>query len=281
MESNENADIEIDDYEEVNEDTEKTNVKSNSDDFDFLKENVSAFVSEIIRYKLKDKHKPTTSVPSVIKKKFNSIKDDQHKISINSQKQIALEYLNEAIVLKASDHRHYLNRCYCYLRMNKYNLALEDAKYVLQTSKDNLHIYLANVRAGQASFGLQKYYEAEIYLTRATFIEPENYHTQRELMRVKLANLVEMGFQEKDALFALELHSSTTEAIEYLIENNACSNKSKFNDFEILHNDYNNMIYSSDDDEKPSTVEILNKIMNYKAGDRKLHNNLTNSPKAK
>lgn len=31
----------------------------------------------------------------------------------------ALEYLCEAIQFNSTDHRHYLNRSYCYLRMNK------------------------------------------------------------------------------------------------------------------------------------------------------------------
>ena len=49
---------------------------------------------------------------------------------------------------------------------------------------------------------------AETYFKEALRTCPESYYVQRELLRVKVTHITNMGFTKKDALLALEKHPS-------------------------------------------------------------------------
>lgn len=56
----------------------------------------------------------------------------------------------------------------------------------------------------------QNYLLAEIILNVAVELKPENVYSQRELMRVKVSQIENMGYSKRDALLSLEKHSTVS-----------------------------------------------------------------------
>ncbi|XP_058803705.1 uncharacterized protein LOC131671360 [Phymastichus coffea] len=191
-----------------------------------------------------------------------------------------LNSLVEAMQLNPTDDRHYLNRCYCYLRLNRPSLALADAHYVLQTSSHYDHRFIAYLRAGKASMALQKYTQAENYFKNSLSIKSDNVYAQREYMRSKISKITSLGYTEKSAVLALRKYSKTQQAINYLGNLNIINKKDKsdnnyeyFDDIENL----DDLIYSSDEDEKPNCTSLINNILNYEPMSTKMFHLLTKS----
>ncbi|XP_016844129.1 uncharacterized protein LOC100678128 [Nasonia vitripennis] len=183
----------------------------------------------------------------------------------------ALQCITAAIDYNQSDYRHYLNRCYCFLRMKQPVFALADAQYVIRLCTNIGHLFIANLRAGQAAYALQDYKQAEYFLKEATRMDPENYHAQRELLRVKISHIISLGFNEKDALMALQKYPSVLEAISYLNKSQKNSSISKFNNnFDIRDYNCDDMVFSSGDEEESENFETFNRMLNYQPGKVKI-----------
>ncbi|OXU22432.1 hypothetical protein TSAR_002842 [Trichomalopsis sarcophagae] len=185
----------------------------------------------------------------------------------------ALKCFTKALAHNPKDSRHFLNRCYCYLRLSENKLALSDAERVLEKSRTDLYLFLARLRAGQALFGLKKYHQAETYLKQALAVHPNNVYAKRELLRVQIKRIVYNGYNERDAILALKMHPTTLEAISYLSTNNTrplgSNGPQVDDDLNVAYHDLSDVYYSSDEDDDPSDFEFLNDMSNYQPG--KIH----------
>ncbi|XP_016844076.1 tetratricopeptide repeat protein 31-like [Nasonia vitripennis] len=179
----------------------------------------------------------------------------------------ALKCFTKALADNPKDIRHFLNRCYCYLRLSENKLALSDAERVLEKSRTDLYLFLARLRAGQALFGLKKYHQAETYLKQALAVHPNNVHAKRELLTVQIKRIVYNGYNERDAILALKMHPTTLGAISYLSSNNirpmGSNGPQVDDDLNVPYHDLSDVYYSSDEDVDPSNFEFLNDMSNY------------------
>ena len=53
-------------------------------------------------------------------------------------------------------------------------------------------------------------------------------------------------------------------------KNNTSINNSFSNNFDFIYDNYDDLVYSSDEDEKPTNIEIANRILHYEPGKTKL-----------
>ncbi|KAJ8684427.1 hypothetical protein QAD02_020219 [Eretmocerus hayati] len=183
-----------------------------------------------------------------------------------------LHYINDAINYCENNLRLYLNRSYCYLRMNQNNLALADAQHVLLETSNYGFKFMANLRAGQASLALKEFQNAEKYFSDAVKTNPYNHHARRELMRAKITHLIAKGCKERDVLLALRKCSSFWDAMKLDTNSKIQKNGSFLRNIEDSYNldDCDHLVYASDDDEKSSSVGVMNQFLKYIPGKTKL-----------
>jgi stress-induced-phosphoprotein 1 len=89
----------------------------------------------------------------------------------NKQYDEALKCYNEAILADPNDHIHYSNRSACYLNLNNFEKALEDANQCISIKPDWAKGYL---RKGTAEFKLEKPDEAAESFKKGLEIDPNS-----------------------------------------------------------------------------------------------------------
>ncbi|XP_014208084.1 uncharacterized protein LOC106639141 [Copidosoma floridanum] len=179
---------------------------------------------------------------------------------LNNNLTSAINCLTKAMSLNPSDYRHYLNRSYCYLRVEKPSYALSDAQTVIQSTKNLGFLFMANLRAGQSEHILKKYPQSETFLREALSIYPDSPHAQRELLRVQIARIMEHDHPEKHAIFALEKFNSTADAIKYLKDNYIPKGNDSEPETFLFDSEYDNQVIDESNMEN-SYAEALNRLM--------------------
>jgi stress-induced-phosphoprotein 1 len=98
-------------------------------------------------------------------------KDKGNTFIKNKHYEEALNCYNEAIKADPKDHIHYSNRSACYINLNNFQKALEDAEQCIKIKPDWAKGYL---RKGMAEFKLDKLEEAAETYKKGLEIDPNN-----------------------------------------------------------------------------------------------------------
>ncbi|XP_033220011.1 neurofilament medium polypeptide-like [Belonocnema kinseyi] len=198
-----------------------------------------------------------------------SLGKEAYKLIMSENISQAVQFLSEAILINTYDLRHFLNRSFCYLRLGAYNLALKDAQVVIKYTSERDELFKAKFRCGQALCGLQNFEEAEKYLDEAYNFSQADPHIHRELIRVRILQLLYMGFREKDILEAFKERSSVPEVVSKLTEKTL---NEEDEDYSYGSECDEDDIYNSDDEENPSCTRMLTNMLRYQpaAGIKKL-----------
>ncbi|XP_051163846.1 uncharacterized protein LOC127283181 [Leptopilina boulardi] len=175
----------------------------------------------------------------------------------------AIQFLNEAIRFNSFELRHFLNRSFCYLRIGEYKSALKDAESVIKVTKDNEQLVTAKFRAGQAYCGLQNFKEAEKFLDEAYNFSQANSAIHQELLRVKILQLLSMGFRERDILEVLRDCPTVEGAITLLADKTITDDDDNDYIYKNVDNDDDDDIYNSDDEDNPCLTRLFRSLSNY------------------
>ncbi|XP_078421234.1 uncharacterized protein LOC144694550 isoform X1 [Cetorhinus maximus] len=123
----------------------------------------------------------------------------------------AVELFTEAVQFDPKDHRYFGNRSYCYDRLRKYNLALEDAETSIRLAADWPKGYF---RKGRALLGIKKYAEAESAFQVVLQLDKDCDDAVHELFKVRMFRLMNMGFTQQQSLIALQQHRTVEAALD-------------------------------------------------------------------
>uniref|UniRef100_UPI00398ED6AA uncharacterized protein n=1 Tax=Pristiophorus japonicus TaxID=55135 RepID=UPI00398ED6AA len=123
----------------------------------------------------------------------------------------AVELFTEAVQFDPKDHRYFGNRSYCYDRLQKYNLALEDAETSIRLAADWPKGYF---RKGRALLGIKRYAEAESAFEVVLQLDKDCDDAVNELFKIRILRLMNMGFTQQQSLMALRQHRSVEAALD-------------------------------------------------------------------
>ncbi|XP_038678274.1 tetratricopeptide repeat protein 31 isoform X1 [Scyliorhinus canicula] len=123
----------------------------------------------------------------------------------------AVELFTEAVQFDPKDHRYFGNRSYCYDRLRKYSLALEDAETSIRLAADWPKGYF---RKGRALLGIKRYAEAESALEMVLRLDKDCDDAVNELFKVRMLRLMNMGFTQQQSLMALQQHQTVEAALD-------------------------------------------------------------------
>ncbi|XP_048406954.1 uncharacterized protein zgc:123010 isoform X2 [Stegostoma tigrinum] len=123
----------------------------------------------------------------------------------------AVELFTEAVEFNPKDHRYFGNRSYCYDRLQKYNLALEDAETSIRLAADWPKGYF---RKGRALVGIKRYSEAESAFELVLQLDKDCDDAVNELFKVRMFRLMSMGFTQQQSLMALQQHRTVEAALD-------------------------------------------------------------------
>ncbi|XP_057337943.1 phosphatidylinositol 4-phosphate 5-kinase-like isoform X1 [Microplitis mediator] len=185
------------------------------------------------------------------------------RLIMKGQKADAIYYFTKAIKLNKLDIRHYINRSYCYLNVGSYIEALSDIKFVISRTDDPVLISIMKCRQAQALMGLEHYNEAETCFQEALNVLPDCLPVKFELYRMKIIQLINMGFSER---YILEIFRETPlikmkDAIAILCELNSDYDKQFYDN--NINNDIESEIFQSDSEDNPSNTSIFMEIFDY------------------
>ncbi|XP_060698212.1 uncharacterized protein zgc:123010 isoform X4 [Hemiscyllium ocellatum] len=129
----------------------------------------------------------------------------------------AVELFTEAVQFDPKDHRYFGNRSYCYDRLRKYNLALEDAETSIRLAADWPKGYF---RKGRALVGIKRYAEAESAFELVLQLDKDCDDAVKELFKVRMFRLMNMGFTQQQSLMALQQYQTVEAALDSHLELN-------------------------------------------------------------
>ncbi|XP_043568947.1 uncharacterized protein zgc:123010 isoform X2 [Chiloscyllium plagiosum] len=129
----------------------------------------------------------------------------------------AVELFTEAVQFDPKDHRYFGNRSYCYDRLGKYNLALEDAETSIRLAADWPKGYF---RKGRALVGIKRYAEAESAFELVLQLDKDCDDAVKELFKVRMFRLMNMGFTQQQSLMALQQYQTVEAALHSRLELN-------------------------------------------------------------
>ncbi|XP_043271803.1 uncharacterized protein [Venturia canescens] len=203
--------------------------------------------------------KGTKQVPVKFNKTPEGFGIEALKMIKNGIFPMAIHYLSRAIDLDPIDTRHYINRSFCYLRTGDYEKALGDIKFASEHFTDVAELAKAKCREGQAYCGLGNYQAAELAFENCLKLTPKCPYAKRELRRMQVCQMVSMGFNERNAILALQKCLNTADAIN-LLSTTMSTNESSYDSTESATDDE---IYQSDEEEEISNESLLSKTLNY------------------
>lgn len=143
--------------------------------------------------------------------KFGSNGND---LVMNGQYYEAIDNFNNAIKYNPYDYRFYLNRAYCYEKIELFHLALADTEAAIYLKPD---ITKCHYRKSKALSGLRLFTQAEDALKRVLKLEPDCKEAHEELNMVRVAGLMDLGFDEDISNEAAKTYDSISEATESLL----------------------------------------------------------------
>ncbi|XP_074643081.1 uncharacterized protein LOC141900199 isoform X2 [Tubulanus polymorphus] len=146
----------------------------------------------------------------------------------------AVDLFTEAIKLDPKDFRFFGNRSYCYDRITLYEKALRDADKAISLAPDWPKGYF---RKGRALAGLKLSADAEQAFMQVLKLDRNCEDAQQELIRVRTAQITEMGFSQQQAEAAIRQYGTVQGALDSLLAGVAENS---------LNNDYSTV---SEDDE--------------------------------
>ncbi|XP_054156905.1 uncharacterized protein LOC128955277 [Oppia nitens] len=109
----------------------------------------------------------------------------------------AIGLLTKAIELNPSDFRYYANRSLAFYRLNRYEMAAQDA---LKAVRLNPRCPANYVRLAAALNGRRRYRDAEVAALRALALEPTLRIAAYELLMARKMALISVGFDKHDVL---------------------------------------------------------------------------------
>ncbi|KAH0568623.1 uncharacterized protein LOC123268244 [Cotesia glomerata] len=186
------------------------------------------------------------------------------RLIMKGQKADAIYYFSKAIQLDhLEDIRHYINRSYCYLNVGSYLEALSDIKFVISRTDDPVLISIMKCRQAQAFMGLEHFNEAEKCFQEALNVLPDCLPVKFELYRMKIVQLINMGFSERYILkvFRKTPLINVKDAIAILYE--LSNDYDKKLDDSNISSDIETEIFQSDSDDNPSNTSIFKEVFDY------------------
>ncbi|XP_054163137.1 uncharacterized protein LOC128960971 [Oppia nitens] len=161
----------------------------------------------------------------------------------------AIELYSRAIDLYPFDYRFYLNRAYCYEKIDLFHLAFTDSEEAI---KQQPNIEKCYFRKARALTGLREYQRAEETYKMVLKTNPNCPETRRDLIQVRCEALQDMGFDREMAIKSAMTSDSIREAIDQLLAT-AATNEDVYNNANQLPvdnyvdaNTANNNGYTSD-----------------------------------
>ncbi|RWS30667.1 uncharacterized protein B4U80_12211, partial [Leptotrombidium deliense] len=157
----------------------------------------------------------------------------------------AIELLSSAIGLYTKDYRFFVNRSYCYENVQKYFLALKDAKRAIKLNAEKSKCYF---RKGKALLGLRMFSEAETAFLKVIELEDgHNAVATAQLLDVRVQAIVSLGFQNDVAMLKASQFKCVADI--YANRDSICSD-------EMTENETNDMDFNSGN----STIKIINSL---------------------
>jgi curved DNA-binding protein CbpA len=126
----------------------------------------------------------------------------------------AVDLFTEAIRLYRDDHRYYANRSFCYDHLQQYDRALKDAVTCIKLSPTWAKGYF---RKGRALIGLLQFSDAEIAFQEVLKLDKQCVDAEHELVRIRVQQLVDMGFSNKQSEVAIKKHGNVQQALDSLL----------------------------------------------------------------
>ncbi|PIK61936.1 hypothetical protein BSL78_01161 [Apostichopus japonicus] len=126
----------------------------------------------------------------------------------------AIELFSQAISLDPNDHRFFGNRSYCFDQTGLYEKALKDAERAINLSKEWPKGYF---RKGRALAGLQSFNEAEKAYEQVLKLDSACEEAVQELKKVRVCQLIDMGFTKVQSEIAVLKFGSVQDAAEALL----------------------------------------------------------------
>ncbi|XP_026284009.1 uncharacterized protein LOC113210306 [Frankliniella occidentalis] len=151
----------------------------------------------------------------------------------------AIELFTRALRNVPNDHRYWGNRSFCYFQIGAYQQALEDAECAIQLAPNSPK---GHYRRAEALAGLKDLVTAEKSFEKVLELDVECKDAMDELLNIRMLRLTEMGFSRKQAFAALKKHTTLEAAVEALM-----CNENLNIDLEE-EEDEKNMVYQSDED---------------------------------
>lgn len=127
--------------------------------------------------------------------------------------QMAVKYFTDAIKHNPKEYKLFGNRSSCYEKLLQYEKALTDAEIALSM---NPKWVKGLYRKGKALVGLKRYYDARLTYSEILKLDHSCQDTAKELMRVQIMQLMEMGFTKEQSSNALIINGTVEKAIENL-----------------------------------------------------------------
>lgn len=173
----------------------------------------------------------------------------------------AIEKYTEAIKMDPSDHRLYVNRSYCYDKLNHFLEALIDAEKAISIDPTWPKGYF---RKGRALFGLKMYKDAEEAYEKVLDNENiEDPELEEELYKIRVLQLQEMGFSKSQSENAIKNYGTVQNSLESILmypdndkSNESCSDLEN-NELDFNEND-------SDNSDRYNNKESFKLITNFK-----------------
>lgn len=245
---------------------------TSDDDEDFLDVN-SAFVTKVVKHKLRNNANNTghtkVNLPvntskqhsSPIKQTTNGtrlVPIPEKNILLGERLAVAgyqcaskekydqaIELFTRALRNVPNDHRYWGNRSFCYFQIGAYQRALEDADCAVQLAPTSPK---GHYRRAEALAGLKDLVAAEKSFEKVLELDVECKDACDELLNIRMLRISEMGFDRKQAYYALKKYSSLEGAVDALMNNEK---------FEVESDEDENLIYQSDEEINWDNVGVV------------------------
>ncbi|KAL7877642.1 hypothetical protein SRHO_G00042850 [Serrasalmus rhombeus] len=126
---------------------------------------------------------------------------------------MAVKFFTDAIKHNPKEFKLFGNRSFCYEKMQQYEKALIDADIALSLNPTWIKgLY----RKGKALVGLKRYYDASLTYKEVLKLDSSCTDAAQELMRVRIMQLMDMGFTREQSSNALIIHGTVEKALEAL-----------------------------------------------------------------